>query len=45
MTGQIFRRGTWINEPAQWRIDDGTLVVTSPDGGPTVVRAEIPCAS
>jgi signal transduction histidine kinase len=24
---------------------DGTLVVTSPDGGPTVVRAEIPCAS
>ena len=24
---------------------DGTLVVTSPDGGPTIVRAEIPCAS
>jgi signal transduction histidine kinase len=24
---------------------DGTLVVTSPDGGPTMVRAEIPCAS
>lgn len=24
---------------------DGTLVVTSPAGGPTVVRAEIPCAS
>jgi signal transduction histidine kinase len=24
---------------------DGTLVVTSPEGGPTVVRAEIPCAS
>ncbi len=24
---------------------DGTLAVTSPDGGPTIVRAEIPCAS
>jgi signal transduction histidine kinase len=24
---------------------DGTLVVTSPRGGPTIVRAEIPCAS
>jgi signal transduction histidine kinase len=24
---------------------DGTLVVTSPPGGPTVVRAELPCAS
>ena len=24
---------------------DGTLVVTSPDGGPTIVRAEIPCVS
>lgn len=24
---------------------DGTLVVTSPAGGPTVVRAELPCAS
>lgn len=24
---------------------DGTLVVTSPDGGPTIVRAEVPCAS
>jgi signal transduction histidine kinase len=24
---------------------DGTLVVTSPAGGPTIVRAEIPCGS
>ena len=24
---------------------DGTVIVTSPDGGPTIVRAEIPCAS
>jgi signal transduction histidine kinase len=24
---------------------DGTLVVTSPAGGPTIVRAELPCAS
>jgi signal transduction histidine kinase len=24
---------------------DGTLAVTSPEGGPTVVRAELPCAS
>ena len=24
---------------------DGTLSLTSPDGGPTIVRAEIPCAS
>ena len=24
---------------------DGILVVTSPEGGPTIVRAEIPCAS
>jgi signal transduction histidine kinase len=24
---------------------DGTLVVSSPEGGPTIVRAEIPCAS
>jgi signal transduction histidine kinase len=24
---------------------DGTLVVISPTGGPTVVRAEIPCVS
>jgi signal transduction histidine kinase len=24
---------------------DGTLTVTSPEGGPTTVRAEIPCAS
>ncbi len=24
---------------------DGTLVVTSPEGGPTIVRAEIPCVS
>lgn len=31
MTGQIFRRGTWINEPAQWRVNGGTLVVTTDD--------------
>jgi signal transduction histidine kinase len=24
---------------------DGTLTVTSPDGGPTILRAELPCAS
>jgi signal transduction histidine kinase len=24
---------------------DGTLAVTSPEGGPTTVRAELPCAS
>ena len=24
---------------------DGTLTVTSPPGGPTLVRAELPCAS
>ena len=24
---------------------DGTLAVTSPDGGPTSIRAELPCAS
>ena len=24
---------------------DGTLTVTSPDGGPTVIRAEFPCGS
>jgi signal transduction histidine kinase len=24
---------------------DGTLAVTSPEGGPTIVRAELPCAS
>jgi signal transduction histidine kinase len=24
---------------------DGTLVVSSPEGGPTTVRAELPCAS
>ena len=24
---------------------DGTLTITSPTGGPTVVRAEIPCES
>jgi len=24
---------------------DGTLTVTSPHGGPTVVRADLPCAS
>jgi signal transduction histidine kinase len=24
---------------------DGTLSVTSPAGGPTVVRVELPCAS
>jgi len=24
---------------------DGTLTVTSPPGGPTLVRAEIPCAA
>jgi len=24
---------------------DGRLAVTSPEGGPTTVRAELPCAS
>ena len=24
---------------------DGTLTITSPAGGPTTVRAELPCAS
>jgi signal transduction histidine kinase len=24
---------------------DGTLSLSSPDGGPTIVRAELPCAS
>ena len=24
---------------------DGTIAVTSPDGGPTSIRAELPCAS
>ena len=23
----MFERGTWLNEPAQWRLDDGTLHV------------------
>jgi signal transduction histidine kinase len=24
---------------------DGTLVIDSPQGGPTMIRAELPCAS